>query len=80
MADDVAWSVGSVAEGYPCPKDGTTLMLIEDKTGERRHLGGWCPQCHTVWRELLETSVFAVTENTTDPENGQEGSAADDDG
>ncbi len=42
-------SEGSVAEGYPCPKDGATLTLMQN--------GAWCPTCHTVWREVAEVSV-----------------------
>lgn len=42
-------SVGSKATGYPCPKDGATLTLIEG--------GAWCPTCHTVWREFDEVDL-----------------------
>lgn len=43
-------SVGSIADGYPCPKDGTTLELIEGK-------GAWCSTCHTVWTEVDEVTL-----------------------
>src|SRR5689334_1804989 len=43
-------SVGSIADGYPCPKDGTTLELIEGK-------GAWCSKCHTVWTEVDEVEM-----------------------
>lgn len=36
--------------GYPCPKDGTPLVLIEQR-------GAWCPKCHTVWREVGEVDL-----------------------
>lgn len=35
--------------GYPCPKDGAVLTIIEG--------GAWCPECHTVWREIGEVSL-----------------------
>lgn len=43
-------ATGSKAQGYPCPKDGATLTLIDD-------LGAWCPTCHTVWRQVDEISL-----------------------
>ena len=46
------------ADGYPCPKDGTTLELI-DTTGQK---GAWCPLCHSVWAELAE---FPAEEEAT---------------
>lgn len=48
------------ATGYPCPKDGAVLTLIEKEMPvgglleDRREvvrIGAWCPECHTVWRE-----------------------------
>jgi uncharacterized Zn finger protein (UPF0148 family) len=42
-------SIGDVVNGYPCPKDGSTLTLIDG--------GAWCPECHTVWREADEVSL-----------------------
>jgi len=42
-------SIGSKAEGYPCPKDGAALTLLA--------AGAWCPECHTVWREADEVSM-----------------------
>lgn len=50
----MAVSVGSKAEGYPCPKDGAVLALIETTAGGR---GAWCPTCHTVWVEIGEADV-----------------------
>jgi hypothetical protein len=35
--------------GYPCPKDGTVLALVEG--------GAWCPKCHTVWRQVDEVEL-----------------------
>jgi hypothetical protein len=35
--------------GYPCPKDGTLLALLDG--------GAWCPQCHTLWREIGEVDL-----------------------
>ena len=43
-------STGSKAEGYPCPKDGTVMELIDTD----RAKGAWCPKCHTVWTEVGE--------------------------
>jgi uncharacterized Zn finger protein (UPF0148 family) len=42
-------SVGDVRNGYPCPKDGTTLTLLDG--------GAWCPECQTVWAEIGEVSL-----------------------
>ena len=44
-----ALSVGDEKSGYPCPTDGTRLRLLEG--------GAWCPECHTVWRQLAETAL-----------------------
>lgn len=54
MRGDLGVSIGSKAEGYPCPKDGATVQLITDNG---RDLGAWCPECHTVWRELDEVPL-----------------------
>lgn len=43
-------SIGSKGDGYPCPKDGAIVTLIGDK-------GAWCPECHTVWRQLDEVPL-----------------------
>lgn len=59
--------VGSVAEGYPCPKDGTPLTLLDG--------GAWCSTCHTVWRQADEVSLKDLD---TLPESG--GDSDDDDG
>ena len=40
--------------GYPCPKDGAILTLIP---GEWPTAGAWCPECHTLWREIDEISL-----------------------
>jgi hypothetical protein len=42
-------TIGSKRDGYPCPKDGTMLDLMPG--------GGWCPECHTVWREAGEVTL-----------------------
>jgi hypothetical protein len=47
-------SVGSKAEGYPCPKDGATLTLITVHNG---YSGAWCPECHTTWLEADEVPL-----------------------
>ncbi len=47
-------SVGDSVSGYPCPKDGITLMLLKG--------GAWCPECHTVWQEGLEVDLGAALE------------------
>lgn len=39
--------------GYPCPKDGTVLELI-DMTARGGRKGAWCPLCRTVWEESDE--------------------------
>jgi hypothetical protein len=49
--------------GYPCPKDGTILTLMEG--------GAWCPECKTVWREvgevdLADLDALPVTHNDGD--------------
>lgn len=36
-------------KGYPCPKDGSVLTIMEG--------GAWCPKCHTVWREIGEVDL-----------------------
>ena len=36
-------SIGNETTGYPCPRDGATLELLDG--------GAWCPLCHTVWLE-----------------------------
>lgn len=43
-------SFGDQVNGYPCPKDGATLVLLDD-------LGAWCPECHTVWRQVDEVPL-----------------------
>jgi hypothetical protein len=47
-------SIGSKAEGYPCPKDGAALTLIETDNGVP---GAWCPTCHTTWLQTDEVSM-----------------------
>lgn len=42
-------SIGSVSAGYPCPKDGATLTLMDG--------GAWCEKCKTVWRETGEVPI-----------------------
>lgn len=44
-------SVGSIAEGYPCPKDGTAMELFAG--------GAWCPTCRTAWREIANIPYSA---------------------
>lgn len=46
---DKAVSTGSIGAGYPCPKDGATLTLLD--------LGAWCPECHTVRRVVDEVPL-----------------------
>ncbi len=52
-------SVGDVQSGYPCPKDGTVLELIDGK-------GAWCPTCHTVYVELATVPLPQPKEGTED--------------
>lgn len=55
---DFAVSTGDVVHGYPCPKDGTTLRLIDAQARPVvRAPGAWCPECHTVWRLLDEVDL-----------------------
>lgn len=55
MSDSFSVSIGDVRNGYPCPKDGTTLTLI-DATPDRDP-GAWCPDCLTLWRLLDEVDL-----------------------
>lgn len=51
------------AKGYPCPKDGTVLTLLDG--------GAWCPQCHTVWREAGEVSLADLDALPESPQSGR---------
>lgn len=55
MSNTPALSIND-ERGYPCPKDGAILLLI-DKTAEGGSKGAWCPKCHTVWQEVGEVDL-----------------------
>jgi len=57
-------STGSVTKGYPCPKDGSPLVLLAE--------GAWCPVCRTAWREVDEISLADLDAL---PERGRGGAA-----
>lgn len=49
MSGTAELSVGMPTGEFPCPHDGTVLVMLPG--------GAWCPKCHTVWRESGEVSV-----------------------